>query len=68
MIKTMLEKKIKESGKSDLNGKHSFFVFINGTFPNPCIIDIIYLENTMLQIYERNRDEDGFLYMQYGDQ
>ena len=60
MIKNMLEKKIKESGKSDLQGKHSFFIFINGTFPNP--------EATMIQIYEKYKDEDGFLYMKYGDQ
>ena len=60
MIKNMLEKKIKESGKTDLQGKHSFFIFIKGTFPNP--------ESTMIQIYEKHKDEDGFLYMQYGDQ
>lgn len=56
----MLEKKIKESGKSDMQGKNSFFIFIKGNLPNP--------ESTMIQIYEKNKDEDGFLYMQYGDQ
>lgn len=35
MIKSMLEKKIKESGKADLQGKHSFFIYINGNIPNP---------------------------------
>ena len=60
MIKNMIEKKIKESGNSDMKGKQSFFIFIKGTFPNP--------ESTMVEIYDKYKDEDGFLYMQYGDQ
>ena len=36
MIKNMLEKKIKEMGKSEFYGKDSFFIFIGGTIPNPC--------------------------------
>jgi len=34
MIKQMLEKKIKEVGKLDTKGKHSFFLYIKGTLPN----------------------------------
>ena len=67
MIKSMLEKKIKESGKTDLQGKHSFFIYINGNIPNPGRF-LLNLESTMVQIYDKYRDEDGFLYMQYGDQ
>ena len=37
MIKNMIEKKIKDTGKSDHHGKDSFFIFIGGTLPNPCI-------------------------------
>ena len=35
MIKNMLQKKIKETGKSEGQGKDSFFIFIKGTIPNP---------------------------------
>ena len=60
MIKNMIEKKVKESGNSDMKGTQSFFIFIKGVFPNP--------DSTMIEIYDKFKDEDGFLYMQYGDQ
>ena len=35
MIKSMLQKKIKESNNIDSKGKDSFFIGINGVMPNP---------------------------------
>lgn len=67
MIKAMLEKKIKEVGKLDMKGKNSFFLYIKGTLPNQGSL-YIDIESTMVQIYEKFRDQDGFLYMEYGDQ
>lgn len=37
----MLEKKIKDVGKIDMKGKHSFFLYIQGVMPNPGIIGLI---------------------------
>ena len=43
-----------------MEGKSSFFIFVKGTYPNP--------EESMIEIYKKYQDEDGFLYMQYSDQ
>ena len=67
MIKNMLEKKIKDTGKVEFQGKNSFFIFIKGTLPNPGFC-ISYLESTMIEIYNKHKDDDGFLYLQYSDQ
>ncbi len=32
------------------------------------VTNILILESTMSQIYDKYKDEDGFLYMQYSDQ
>ena len=62
MIKKMLETKVtqkagKEAEKKQAN--NSFFIFINKNLPNG--------EDTMEQLYQKYRDQDGFLYFQYGE-
>lgn len=60
VIKNMLEKKIKELGNSSLKATNSLFMFVKETYPNP--------ESTMKQLYDKYKDEDGFLYIKYSDQ
>lgn len=36
LIRSMLQKKIKEAGKPEQISRQSFFIAVNGLYPNPC--------------------------------
>jgi GABA(A) receptor-associated protein len=46
--------------KLSLKSNESLFIFINSQ-------EFLKQDETMMAVYERNKDSDGFLYMNYGE-
>lgn len=63
MIEDLITKAVEEKtqGKQTLrkDGKSSFFLYVANNIPNA--------DQVMLDVYQKYKNEDGFLYLLYGE-